>query len=145
MRRGGYTLVEVLAVSVLLGLLAALGVPPLMRAITGDPLARAAQQLAQTFRDARAQAFGHRLSLDLEPWGFTAAIADDGARTALPSVHLPDSVYVSWTRTSTSVRQLLLDARGHGLDTDVYLHQGGQDLVFTIDGLTGRWTPKVQP
>lgn len=145
MRRRAYTLVEVMAVTVLLGLLATLGVPPMLRAMAGDPLERAAGRLVQAFRDARAQAYGHRLELDLGAWGFAAAIIGDGARAALPPVRLPESVQVTWTRRGRPVTHLELDPRGHGLDLDVVLRQDERERLFTIDGLTGRWTPRTRP
>ena len=145
MRRHAFTLVEVMAVTVLLGVLATLGVPPMLRAMAGDPLERAAAQITRSFRDLRAQAYGHRLELDLTAWGFTAARIEDGARAALPPFRLPDSIQVSWSRRGRPVTRLEIDPRGHGLDHEVVLRQDERDMLFTIDGLTGRWTPKVRP
>lgn len=145
MRRHAYTLVEVLAVSVLLGVLATLGVPPMLRAMAGDPLERAAAQLTRSFSDVRAQAYGHRLDLELAAWGFTAASIDDGARVALPPLRLPESIQLSWTRRGRPVTRLEIDPRGHSPDLDVVLRQDERDRLFTIDGLTGRWTPRVRP
>ena len=145
MRRHGYTLVEVLAVTVLLGLIASLSVPPLLRAMSRDPLSHAADQLAHAFRDLRAQAYGHHISLELETWGFSAVSIDDGVRTALPTARLPDAVQVSWTRNGRTTRALDLSARGHGLNTEVTLQRDNRDLSFTIDGLTGTWTRKAAP
>lgn len=145
MRRHAYTLVEVMAVSVLLGVLATLGVPPMLRAMAGDPLERAAAQLIRSFRDARALAYGHRLDLDLAAWGFTPAQADEHVRTALPPVRLPESIQVSWSRRGRPVTRLEIDPRGHALDTDVTVRQDERERLFTIDGLTGRWTPQVRP
>lgn len=145
MRRHAYTLVEVLAVSVLLGVLATLGVPPMLRAMAGDPLERAAAQLTRSFRDLRAQAFGHRLDLELAAWGFTAVSDADGRRTELPTTRLPEAIQVTWTRRGRPAPRLELDARGHGLDTEVTLRQDERELSFTIDGLTGRWAPRTRP
>lgn len=145
MRQRAYTLVEVLAVTVLLGLVASLGVPSLLRAISGDPLDRAAGRLAQAFRDTRAQAYGHHLSMRLESWGFTSVSGNDGVRTTLPTARVPESVQLSWTRNSRAVDLLDLDPRGHGPDTEVALRQDDRELLFTIDGLTGRWLPKAPP
>jgi prepilin-type N-terminal cleavage/methylation domain-containing protein len=145
MRRRAYTLVEVMAVTVLLGLLATLGVPPMLRAMAGDPLERAAGRLVQAFRDVRAQAYGHRLDLELTSSGFTAAISDDGVRSAMPPARLPEAIQVTWTRRGRPVTRLELDPRGHGLDLDVVLRQDEREQLFTIDGLTGRWTPRTRP
>lgn len=145
MGRHAYTLVEVLAVTVLLGVVATLGAPPLLRSITGDPLGQAAGRLAHAFRDARAQAYGHRISMRLEPWGFSGASIEDGIRTSLPTARLPESVQASWTRRGRSTNLLDLDARGHGPDTDVALRQDDREMIYTIDGLTGRWALKAPP
>ena len=145
MRRLAFTLVEVLAVTVLLGVLATLGVPPMLRAMAGDPLERAAAQLTRSFRDVRALAYGHRLDLELAVWGFSAALLDNGARTDLQPARLPESIQVFWTRRGRPVQRLELDARGHGLDTDVTLRQDERERSFTIDGLTGRWAARVRP
>jgi len=144
-RRNAYTLVEVLAVTVLLGVVASLGMPSLVRAIAGNPLERAAGRLALAFRDVRAQGYGHRLSLGLEPWGFTAVSSDRGGRTNLPTAQLPGGVQVFWSRHGRTTRAMELDPRGHGLDTDVTLRLDDRDLRFTIDGLTGVWIAKATP
>ena len=142
MRRRAYTLVEVLAVTVLLGVLATLGVPPMLRAMAGDPLERAAAQLARGYRDARAQAFGRRLDLELASWGFAAASADGGR---LAPTRLPDEFQVSWTRNGKPVPQHGIDARGHALDLDVAVRDADRELFYTVDGLTGRWSPGRRP
>ena len=145
MRSQAYTLVEVLAVTVLLGLVAGLGAPPLLRTLAGDPLGRAAGHLAQTFRDARAQAYGRPLSLTLESWGFSAVCREAGGPTSLATTPLPEAIQVSWTRQRRPLRHLELDRRGHGLDTEVVLRQDDQEVAYTIDGLTGRWLAKAVP
>jgi len=145
MPRRAYTLVEVLAVTVLLGLVAGLGVPPLLRSIAGDPLGRAAGRLALAFRDARALAYGQRLGIELEAGGFTIAATDDRARSSLPGARLPETVQATWSRNGRPIRLLELDARGHGLDTDVVLRQDARELHFTIDGLTGAWLGRTAP
>jgi prepilin-type N-terminal cleavage/methylation domain-containing protein len=145
MRRHAFTLVEVMAVTVLLGVLASLGVPPMLRAMAGDPLERAAAQITLSFRDLRAQAYGHRLELDLAAWGFAAARIEDGGRATLPPFRLPETIQVSWTRRGRPVTRLEIDPRGHGFDHEVVLRQDEREKPFTIDGLTGRWTPKVRP
>ena len=145
MARHAFTLVEMLAVTVLLGLLASLGVPPLLRTITGDPLGRAADRLNLAFRDARAQAHGHRLGLDLDTSGFTATTEEDGQLVELPTTRVPETIQLTWTRNGRSVRRLDLDPRGHGLDTDVTLRFDERELHFTIDGLTGAWMPRSAP
>jgi prepilin-type N-terminal cleavage/methylation domain-containing protein len=145
MARRAFTLVEVLAVTVLLGLVASLGVPPMLRAMAGDPLERAAGRLAQAFRDVRAQAYGHRLDLELSTRGFSATAVDQGQRTVLPPARLPETIQVAWTRQGRPAPRLELDPRGHGLDTEVALRQDGRELLFTIDGLTGRWTTRARP
>lgn len=139
MGRHAYTLVEVLAVTVLLGLLATLGVPPLLRTISGDPLGKAADRLVLAFRDTRAKSFGRPANFTLEPWGFSA----DGVTD--PAARLPDSIRATWTRNGLGVRQLLLDSRGHGPDTDVLLRLDDRELRFALDGLTGLWTLKAAP
>lgn len=136
--RHAYTLVEVLAVTVLLGLVASLGIPPLLRSIAGDPLERAAGQLVLAYRDARAQAYGHRVRFALEPWGFSAA-SRDGLPAGLPEAHLPDGIRVAWTCAGRPVGVLDLDARGHGLDAGVVLRRDERAVGFMVDGLTGQW------
>lgn len=145
MRCHAYTLVEVLAVTVLLGLVASLGAPPLLRAITGDPLRQAAERLGLAFRDVRAQGYGHRVDMQLESWGFTAATLDEGRRLPLPEGRLPDAIQATWTRDGRAVNRLEIDPRGHGLDTAITLHHDARELAFTVDGLTGRWLPRPQP
>ena len=145
MGRHAYTLVEVLAVTVLLGLVASLGVPPMLRAMTGDPLDRAAGRMAQAFRDVRAQAYGHRLVLELTAAGFTATVSDDGVRSVLPPLRLPEDIQATWTRRGRPAPRLELDPRGHGLDTEVTLRLDERELSFAIDGLTGQWTSKGRP
>jgi prepilin-type N-terminal cleavage/methylation domain-containing protein len=134
MRHHGYTLVEVLAVTVVLGLLAGIGVPPLVRTIAGDPLARASATLARDLRDARAAAFGRPLALTLAADGFASA---DGRPSAS---RLPATVQAEWRRDSRTATRLELDRRGHGPDTALILRHEGRELRYAIDGLTGRWT-----
>lgn len=141
MRHRAYTLLEVLAVTVLLGLLVSLGAPPLLRVISGDPLERAAGQLAVGFRDARAQAYGRQIRMQLEPWGFTAVPADAAASTT----RIADDIAVIWTRKGHPIRSLDLDPRGHGLDAEVALRRDERTVAFTVDGLTGRWLPRTRP
>lgn len=145
MPRRAYTLVEVLAVTVLLGVVASLGVPPLLRAISGDALARAADRLAQSFRDARAQGYGQRLDFDLDSWGFAAVAGEGRARTTVAEVRLGDGIQAGWTRNGRPLRRLELDPRGHGLDATLALRQDGRELRFAIDGLTGTWLPAAPP
>jgi prepilin-type N-terminal cleavage/methylation domain-containing protein len=145
MRRQAYTLVEVLAVTVLLGLIAGLASPSLLRAVTGDPLRRAADRLALAYRDVRAQAFGRHLSLELEPWGFSATSHAGGQRVALPSTRLPEVIQVSWIRDGRSVHLVDIDPRGHGPDLDVAVLQDARELRYTVDGLTGQWTSRALP
>ena len=118
---------------------------PMLRAIVGDPLGRAAEHLAQELRDLRAQHYGHHLNLNLDMSGFSLVSTARGASGDLPPVRLPDSIQATWTRDGRSARHLDFDAYGHALDTEITLRQGNRDLMFSIDGLTGRWTPRTRP
>lgn len=142
MPRHAYTLVEVLAVTVLLGLLATLGAPPMLRAMAGDPLERAAARLIQGFRDTRAQAYGHRLELELDASGFIPVRGD--GQDAAP-VRLGEAVQVSWSRRNQQVARLSIDPRGHSLDLDVTMRLDERELSYAVDGLTGRWLAKARP
>ncbi len=133
MPRRSYTLIEMLAVMALLGLLAALAAPGVVRAMTGDPLQAAADRLSRAMRGARAAAFGRAVAIELAPWGF--AVGGPGGVT----LRLPDGIAAAWTCDGRPAQRLALDPRGHGPDTRLVLAQGRREISLVIDGLTGQW------
>lgn len=141
MRRRAYTLVEVLAVTVLLGLVVGLAVPALVRAADHDPAGRAGERLAHAFRSARALGYGHPLHFELDGSGFTALAVGPGARRPLATFRLPASVQAVWTSGGRAVEAVQLDARGHGPDLELALRleSTAQERVLLADGLTGLW------
>ena len=137
---GGFTLLELLVVMVIIGLVVTL-VPPLFSsAVPGARLKGAARDLAVGLRYARSQAITHNtemaVRLNLEPPAYTIGGEQPHA--------LPDDVRMTVTSAATEnvlpVTQHMLQFYPDGSSTGSRITLSGDHLAYhlDVDWLTGR-------
>lgn len=136
MHRHGYTLIELLAVVVVLGLAAGIGIPPLVRLVGGSPLDRASHAVRAGDLQARQLARGTGLNLDL---------LDDGvaSRTTTPEhrVVMEPGSSVAWsTPDGKPLRTLTIDSRGRSIDLLVEVRVGRDRRRYLVSGISGEWS-----
>lgn len=131
----GYTLIELLAVVVILGLAAGLGIPPLARMASGNPLERACQTMNAGDRRARQLALGNGLEVDLLAEGLrsrSAAIAHEAM--------IASGGVLTWsTLDGRQLQRLVIDHRGHSKDLLVEITIGQQQRKYLVSGISGEW------
>lgn len=134
MRSRAYTLVELLAVVILLGLMAGLGVPALVRMAQGDPLDRAVAGVRSRVADLQRFACGLGCRVDLTMAGW---IAD--ARLA-PALRVDPSIHLTWLQTDgRALRQLIFDHRGRSVDWQIEIRHEDRRRSYRISGISGEW------
>lgn len=136
-RNPGYTLIELLAVVVVLGLAAGIGIPPLVRMAGGTPLDRACATLRGG--DARARLLAREtaldLTFDLEPTGLRCRTA----RHPL-EVSLPEGAIVTWLAVDgRPLRSLAINPRGRSQDLIIQVTVARDARRFRLLGLSGEW------
>jgi prepilin-type N-terminal cleavage/methylation domain-containing protein len=136
-RHPGYTLIELLAVVVVLGLAAGIGIPPLVRLAGGTPLERACALLRDGDARARmlARGTGRELAFELDAGGMRCR----AAREPLEAL-LPEGVSAEWLATDGQpLRTLTIDSRGRSRDLSLRLRAVGASRRFHLLGLSGEW------
>lgn len=137
MRRGGYTLIEVLAVVALTALVTAAMSPGLVALATSDPLTKAIHQVREHDRLARQQAVGSGGSWRIRDGRLIADIAGWPA----PVIDLPPDCYVAihGGDDEQALGRVVLDRSGCSGDMRVILTHGQQQRRYRLHGLTGAW------
>lgn len=125
------TLVEVLAVVVLLGLVAAVVAPSLLRARTGT----AAPDLARCLDEARLAAMGRGLTVDLVTQGLTWPRTP----TAMADGRLPEASCSWQDARGQPIDRLAIDAHGRHQDLRLTLTTAAGVSAWQIQGIAGTW------
>lgn len=129
----GYTLIELLAVVMLLGLVAGAGGGMVQRAAQPDPVERARGMLADWFTDLR-QDRPVRLLLTSTGCGVEDADGNDSC-----TLRFPDGILRWRDGQGHDLTTLACDAHGWSPDCQVEVQHG--DLRFRLErlGLSGEW------
>ena len=148
-QRGGLTLIELLTVVVLLGMVAALGVPALVRSVEVDPLSEAARNIQQTEAQARALSYGSPLLLEVSSTGLTGVSVSrltggQGAAKQARSQPVvqwtaPSTLALQWLSNGKSIDHLGYDSEGRSADCVLEMTQGTRVRRYALAGLTGEW------
>ncbi len=138
--RAGYTLIELLAVTVVMGLAAGIAVPGLVRAAGGDRLAEAASRLEREERQVRRLSHGTGAVLEVESSGWSGRVGDGEV-----AYHLPLDIEATWRSGGRMLSRLAIDARGLSGDYEVTLRMGDRERSFLIAGLSGEWRARPDP
>jgi prepilin-type N-terminal cleavage/methylation domain-containing protein len=133
--RTAYTLIELLAVVVVLGMLASIGIPPLARAATGTPLERACRAVQTCEQRARQDARGTGVDLDLTADGIHPVGAPPAEALVGPEVAL------AWRSAADApLRRLHIDRHARSVDLVVEIRHGELRRRFLVSGISGEWT-----
>ncbi|MBA3938949.1 MAG: type II secretion system protein [Planctomycetes bacterium] len=133
----GYTLVELLAVVLILGMLTVLAGPILVRRLQVDPVAAASEGLRQAQAEVRRLAVGSGARLSLRSDGLEWR----GPAGLGVAYHCPDGVAVQWRGLAPALpmADLVIDARGRSGDVLVTISKGPARATWVISGLSGAW------
>jgi prepilin-type N-terminal cleavage/methylation domain-containing protein len=139
--RNGYTLIELLAVVMVLGLVSAVVAPAFTRSASGDPIDHAVAALHAGDHRMRLHAIGSGGRTVLEAHGFTYAPAvDDKNDDPGIVVALDSDIEVTWTDDrQNSLREVTIDPRGRTRDLGVAIRARGSQRSFQIHGISGEW------
>ena len=141
-QRRALTLLEMLSVVILVGLVAALGVPALARSVAHDPLAAAQQELSAVEGQVRALAYGHGLRVEIDGDGLRAyPLRNSGDASGTPLVvwRTPADTQTTWSRLGVLVTTLQYDRAGRSEDVTVEFRQGERLAGWELAGLSGEW------
>lgn len=141
-RRCAYTLIELLAVVVLLALLAGLALPALVRTARTDPLDRAVSAARSACHQLRVLAVGSAVHAELTPAGFTAYRIRDGGNegATLVDLRLDADLDMTWSNGSGNpLTRIAIDHRGRSEDLLVTMRAGSRHRRFRISGISGEW------
>jgi prepilin-type N-terminal cleavage/methylation domain-containing protein len=136
-RPAGYTLLELLAVILILGMLTVLAGPILLRRLRPDPLGTASTGLRQAEAEIRRLAVGSGARLDLRvdglEWRGPAGLA--------VAYRCPATVAVSWRGVEPAVplSTLTIDDHGRSPDMMVTIASGAATATWLVSGLSGAW------
>lgn len=133
--RHGLTLIETLAVTALLGMVAALGVPALVRSIAQDPLDAVVTGLMSQEAQARALAYGRGGHVELRGNGLGML----GPHGDLVTYVAPSDVQLDWTISGSSAVRLDYDTAGRSRDVAVTATREQHYIRLQLAGLTGEW------
>lgn len=144
MRRGGLTLIETLAVVVLLGITAATTLTHLSGATDSARLREAGAIVRDA--DARARLLAQSegpLFLELDADRGAVSVRDPGGRVLLAR-ELPARVRVEAVdENSQPIEQIVIDARGRSGDYTIVATLGDRRDAWRVAGLTG-WIEEVR-
>ena len=131
----GFTLVEVLAIVVILGLTAMITGPSLARSFAGDPVNETVQQLSQAWLQARMAALDVGGVLECTA-GRMRFVATGGRAEEYP---LDSRVQVTWRGTipAGSPARIIIDRKGRCVDLRVDLRYGTTSTTIQLSGLSG--------
>ena len=143
MSRVAYTLIETLAVLVVLGLVAALGVPALVRTAGGDPLSRAVATAASVDQRLRQAAIGRGGELRFTQGHLEAWVT--GEPTPREVMDPGFTMSGRLLPRGELLRTLLIDADGRSVDAEVVFTGGDRRQRITVHGLSGEWKVEEAP
>ena len=140
--RAGLTLVEILAVVILLGLLGtALTAMPLLRGRVDADAQAAAARIRTAEQRARAGAIGGGGVFRLDQVSMFGSITwPPSAATQTWTEDLPSGFDVRVFCDRRPTDRLHYDARGRSPDAELHLLTGDREWRWQVDGLTGVWT-----
>jgi hypothetical protein len=136
------TLMEVLAVCVLLGLVA-VAIAPAVARRRQPPVQAFAEALRQADQELRLRA--HGVGARWERRAFTIEGTVGGAADAAVVVEIPQGVTCTWRRGDRTLEELAIDPWGRSADLAAELEGGGQRLHLRCDGLVGAWRVEAEP
>ncbi len=134
--RSGLTLVELLAVMVLLALAMVLLGPGVLRRLQRDPLAAAVAGIQSFDQQARLHAQGRGAVIHLD----ATSLSCPGIAGTAPVLHLPHGITATW-RLASGGSDLAIDARGRSVDADLILEQETVRHRYRLHGLPGVLLP----
>lgn len=149
--RSAYTLIELLAVVMVLSLMAGLTVPTLARRAAGDPVDAAIARLLDEEARVRCLAVGRGASLELASDGFIAAfdvsadVAAGAADAAELPLHLGGLLTTSWSDHDQPVARLRIDRYGRSRDLVLAVDDGRTVRRYRLAGLSGEWSRLEEP
>jgi prepilin-type N-terminal cleavage/methylation domain-containing protein len=143
MPRRAYTLIETLAVLVVLGLVAALGVPALARSAGGDPVARAVAAVAAVDQRLRQSALGRGGELRFSAGRIEAWVVGDSQPLAV--VDAGPVITGRLQPRGEPLRTLVIDTDGRSLDAELWLTVGERRQHVSVLGLSGEWVVEAAP
>jgi prepilin-type N-terminal cleavage/methylation domain-containing protein len=141
-RRRAYTLIELLAVVVLLALLASLALPALVRAAGSDPLDQAVAALRGAEHQLRVLSVGAATQAELGAAGFTGhrLSAGHGESATLVELRLEPALELTWNNAhGNALTSIAFDHRGRSEDLEVTVRAGSRQRRFRIAGISGEW------
>ncbi|NLG83228.1 MAG: prepilin-type N-terminal cleavage/methylation domain-containing protein [Firmicutes bacterium] len=129
--RAGFTLFEMAAVLLLLGLLAAIGLPAFFRGPDGLAWRMACDQLQRDLKTARATAVAHRRPtvVQFAAKGYTVSLG----RGEPLRRQLPAGITVAVYRDGVEVETLFFDPHGHSGAAVVELAAGEKEALFQLE------------
>ncbi len=138
-REWGFTLIEVLAVIVLLGAVSVLTLSGLSRADDQARLQRLASALQQLDRLARIECGTHgSLQLIVDEVDRHFLVRDIDSETALQQEELPDGAVIAMhDRKNNPLEVIDVSRSGRSVDYVVHITLGGHERGWSIAGLTG--------
>jgi len=136
-----YTLIELLTVVIIVGLIAGIGIPPLVRQVGSTPLDRTGLLLRTADRQGRDLAMTGEVEVEIEVLsdGMNHRTANDEARVVCES-----DVTLTWqTTTGKPLHRFTLDRHGRSLDVVVEIAAGRERRRYTVSGISGEWSQEM--
>lgn len=136
MHRRAYTLIEVLVVVIIVGLIAALGVPAVVRQIGSTPLERTVLLLRTADRQARALAVSGDVEVVVTSDGMSHRSKTDVAQTLCEP-----GITLAWSSPAGKpVHGFTVDRHGRTQDVVVEITIGDERQRYALFGLSGEWS-----
>ncbi|MFH1723978.1 MAG: GspH/FimT family protein [Elusimicrobiota bacterium] len=140
----GFTLIELMLVTLLLGVLTAASVPLFQRTFRSLALEDGANNVARTMDYARERAImeglRYRVSLDPEEGTYRLSFEDDEGAFQLVRGRVGGLRRLPWgVHMEAEQTQVTFAPNGAGTDAElVFSNDNGETLTLEVDGLTGR-------
>ncbi len=135
-KESGFTLIEVLAVTVIIGIIGAIAVPNVLGQLNKARISDGVAQIEGAFKEAKRQATSRKQSctIQIANVGGNVIVQNQAGSCLLETRQLPDGVTVGFNTTNDSTIPLPIQFSGKGNigNTDTY-----------IPSNTGSWTITV--